>query len=136
MKVSERSNSETTLSAKALGFHVVQEKPETRECGRGRRANGLWVVPAFLHLSRDAPKPRAAAPEGPAGRQDPRRGIFLPRVQEERIGIGFIAVGEEGGRGRGGAASPQMKTCWPGGEALEERQGRSDVDGGNAASKS
>lgn len=41
-----------------LGFHVVRGKPES-ECGLGRGAKGLSVIPAFLHMSRDGPKPQA-----------------------------------------------------------------------------
>lgn len=67
----------------------------------------------------------------PAVRQDPRRGIFLPRVQEERSAWIYS--------GWGGQQVRQMRTCRPGGrprprkEALEERQGRSHVDGGKVA---
>lgn len=44
-----------------LCFNVVSQKPETL-CGSARRAKGLSVIPAFLHMSWDGPKPQALTP--------------------------------------------------------------------------
>lgn len=44
-----------------LGFNVVSWKPEML-CGSAQRAKGLSVIPAFLHMSWDGPKPQALTP--------------------------------------------------------------------------
>lgn len=40
---------------------MVSQKPETL-CGSARGAKGLSVIPAFLHMSWDGPKPQALTP--------------------------------------------------------------------------
>lgn len=88
--VREFSNKEATLSAKAFGFHVVQEKPESWEYGRGWRTKGLLVVPAFLHLSREDPKPEAGQPPRSTERNIPcwgprriyKRGAWVVQIKD------------------------------------------------------
>lgn len=44
-----------------LRFNVVSWKPEML-CGSAQQAKGLSVIPAFLHMSWDGPKPQALTP--------------------------------------------------------------------------
>lgn len=131
MKVREFSNREATLSAKALGFHVVQGKPETWECGRGRRAKGLSFVPTFLHLSQDAPKTTGRRSRGrPAAKIHGEE--YSCCGSKRSVRLGFIVVFGVGPHIKDLQAR-RTSTAWTWSSEGAELQGRSALDGEKVA---